>query len=128
MRMTYLLDRPASRFEPAKGLLLAEHFQMAYATNDLDRACDLLGRQLGIREFGEIGGETASGGQIRVKLAWVGSIMYELMWAEGPGSETASLSAISAASTPEVNVRIVPTGRPSDAVRMIRMVMVCPAS
>lgn len=87
MRMTYLLDRPAARFEPAKGLLLAEHFQMAYATNDLDRACDLLGRQLGIREFGEIGGETASGGQIRVKLAWVGSIMYELMWAEGPGSE-----------------------------------------
>ena len=85
--MDYLLPRPPARFDPAQGLLLAEHFQMAWATNDLERACDLLSARLGIHEFGEIGGPTPMGGEIRVKLAWVGSIMYELMWASGPGSE-----------------------------------------
>jgi catechol 2,3-dioxygenase-like lactoylglutathione lyase family enzyme len=68
------------------GLLRAEHFQVAYATNDIDRACDLFRERLGIGEFRRLEGQMPSGGTIRVELAWVGPVMYELMTASGPGS------------------------------------------
>lgn len=82
-----LLRRPGSAFDPGKGLLRSEHFQMAYATNNLDAACDLFSAQFGITEFASIGGVTPQGGEMHVRLAWVGTIMYELMEASGPGSE-----------------------------------------
>ncbi len=81
------IRRPESRFSPDDGPLRCDHFQMAYATNDLAQAEELFKQRLGIRQFGRIGGALASGGQIDVRLAWVGTIMYEIMWAEGPGSE-----------------------------------------
>jgi hypothetical protein len=85
--MSLVLPRPAPAFDPDQGLLHAEHFQMAYVTNDIDATCDLFGRQLGIREFARLEGPTAEGGHIRAEFAWVGSIMYELIEASGPGSE-----------------------------------------
>lgn len=85
--MSLVLPRLASAFDPGQGLLRAEHFQMAYVTNDIDATCDLFGRQLGIREFARLEGPTAQGGHIRAELAWVGSILYELVQASGPGSE-----------------------------------------
>jgi hypothetical protein len=81
------LLRRGSAFDPGAGLLRAEHFQMAYATNDIERAQDLFSSRLGIREFCRMEGPNAAGGQIRVELAWVGTIMYELISASGPGSE-----------------------------------------
>ncbi|MET0364407.1 MAG: hypothetical protein ABW169_07110 [Sphingobium sp.] len=84
--MTFLLPRLSDGFDPSAGLLRAEHFQMAYATNDMGRAQDLLSKRLGIRDFREIGGPTPAGGQVRAALAWVGTIMYELIEASGPGS------------------------------------------
>ena len=72
--------------QPGAGLLLAEHFQMAYATNDIDRAYDIFRARYGIREFRDLGGPLPNGGEIRVKLAWVGTMMYELLTASGPGS------------------------------------------
>jgi hypothetical protein len=80
------MQRPAAIIDPAKGLFRADHFQMAYATNDIDQACALFRDRFGISEFARLEGKLAAGGRIRVELAWVGSIMYELMWAEGPGS------------------------------------------
>jgi hypothetical protein len=85
--MEYVLARSAPTVDPAQGLLLAEHFQMAYATTDIDRACQLFSAQLGIRKFSRMEGPLKAGGHIRTELAWVGSIMYELICASGPGSE-----------------------------------------
>lgn len=85
--MEYLLERPAASMDPGAGMLLAEHFQMAYATTDIERACELFRSRLGIRKFARLEGPLAAGGYIRTELAWVGSIMYELMSASGPGSE-----------------------------------------
>ena len=85
--MHYLLERPAASIDPDAGLLLAEHFQMAYVTTDIDRACELFCSRLGIRKFARLEGQLVAGGHIRTELAWVGSIMYELISASGPGSE-----------------------------------------
>jgi len=85
--MPYLLSRPPASFDPGSGLLLAEHFQMAYATNDIDRACDLLRERHGVREFARLEGPFPQGGYIRTEFAWIGTIMYELIQASGPGSE-----------------------------------------
>lgn len=78
--------RPQSIFDPSKGLLRAEHFQMAYATNDIDRACSVFRERFGISEFRRLEGQLPAGGNIRIELAWVGTIMYELLTASGAGS------------------------------------------
>jgi hypothetical protein len=85
--MPFRLSRRACAFDPGRGLVLAEHFQMAYATNDIDRACDLFGQRLGIKQFRRLEGRMPAGGQIRAELAWVGTLMYELISASGPGSD-----------------------------------------
>src|ERR1700750_2174840 len=85
-RMAFLLPRTSAGFDPAAGLLRAEHFQMAYATNDMDRARELFRSRLGIRAFARLGGPNADGGYMKAELAWVGTIMYELLEATGPGT------------------------------------------
>ena len=85
--MSNLLKRPVAVFDPAKGLLHNEHFQVAYVTNDLDRTCEIFQQRFGIAEFGGLEGEMPSGGYIKIKLAWVGSTMYELIFCEGPGTD-----------------------------------------
>lgn len=85
--MTYALNRPAPAFDAASGLLRVEHFQMAYVTNDADAAVDLFKRRLGVREFVRLEGPNAAGGHVRAEFAWVGSVMYEIIEARGPGTE-----------------------------------------
>lgn len=85
--MEYTLKRPAGSVNPAEGLLLAEHFQVAYVTNDMARACEMFGSHLGIRRFSGLGGALKAGGHIEAKFAWVGSVMYEIIQASGPGSQ-----------------------------------------
>lgn len=85
--MSYRLDRPAADFDAGNGLLLLEHFQMAYVTNDMQKARALFQQRLGIREFTRLAGETAAGGFVEAEFAWVGTIMYELVCPRGPGSE-----------------------------------------
>lgn len=82
-----VIARPEIHVAPQGGLLRADQFQIAYATNDMDRACALFGERLGIREFRRLEGILPEGGHIRVELAWVGGTMYELICASGPGSE-----------------------------------------
>ena len=73
------IDRPIPIIDPSRGLLNAAHFQMAYVTNDLDRACDLFSRQLGVRAFTRLEGPNGKGGHVRTELAWIGGIMLELV-------------------------------------------------
>jgi hypothetical protein len=80
------MQRPALTIDPAAGLLRAEHFQMAWATNDITRAQALMREHYGVMHWTRFGGPTPQGGSIHVELAWVGTIMYELLTAEGPGS------------------------------------------
>lgn len=67
--------------------LAATPFQIAYATNDIERACAVLGESCGIREFRRLEGQRPAGGYMRVELAWVGPVMYEVVTGEGPGTE-----------------------------------------
>jgi Glyoxalase/Bleomycin resistance protein/Dioxygenase superfamily len=85
--MAFMLTRREAALNPRGGLLLAEHFQMAYATTDIDRACELFGARFGIRKFRRLEGQMPAGGHIRAEFAWVGTIMYELIFASGPGSD-----------------------------------------
>ncbi|MFV8818708.1 VOC family protein [Haliea sp. E17] len=85
--MPYKLNRPAADFDSGNGVLCLEHFQMAYVTTDIERAGRLFRERLGIREFTRLEGETPDGGFIKADFAWVGSIMYELIEPQGPGSE-----------------------------------------
>ena len=81
------MNRPDATFDPAAGLLRAEQFQVAYATNDIERARDIFGERYGISAFRRLEGQLPAGGHIHVELAWVGSTMYELLTANGPGSQ-----------------------------------------
>jgi hypothetical protein len=67
-------------------LLPAGPFQIAYATNDIERACEILAKACGIRAFRRLEGQRPAGGTMRVELAWVGPVMYELVTGEGPGT------------------------------------------
>jgi hypothetical protein len=84
--MEHMLSRSDARCNPGEGLLLAEHFQMAYVTTDMTRALDLFKTRFGIQKFSRLEGEMPAGGHIRAEFAWVGTIMYELICASGPGS------------------------------------------
>ncbi len=67
-------------------LMQAEHFQVAYATNDIDAGLRHLGCHLNITETRTLQGPLPEGGEIHVELAWVGGVMIELLHAQGPGS------------------------------------------
>lgn len=77
------LTRPLATLSPPTLLAGLEHFQCAYVTNDLDRACDVLSRQFGLGRFDFIEGDLADGGTIRVAFAWAGGTMYEIIDADG---------------------------------------------
>ena len=80
------MKRPHATFDPAAGLLRTEQFQIAYATNDIERARKLFEERYGIKAFRRLEGQLPAGGHIHIELAWVGSTMYELLTATGPGS------------------------------------------
>ena len=85
--MSTPISRPGRVFDPARGLLLNDHFQMSYATNDIGKARAVFSSRYGIEAFRVIEGKMPAGGFIHAELAWVGSIMYEIVTASGPGSE-----------------------------------------
>jgi len=85
--MNQFVRRPASVLDPTKGVFCNDHFQLGYATNDIDRACEVFRQRYGIQEFLGMEGELPAGGYVRVEIAWCGGINYELITASGPGSE-----------------------------------------
>lgn len=84
--MTQMLERVARGNAPGEGLLRCEHFQVAYVTNDIDQAIDLLSRRLGVGTFAALGGPMPEGGTMDARFAWVGTVMYEVIHASGPGA------------------------------------------
>lgn len=85
--MPLTLARSGAQPSLGDGFLRGEHFQIAYATNDIEQAAELFKARFGIREFRRIEGQMPAGGTIRVELAWVGPVMYELVTATGAGSD-----------------------------------------
>lgn len=85
--MKPILNRPDPIVAPGSGLLLKDHFQVAYVTNNLDRACDTFNKRYGIRNFQSVDGSMPSGGTIKVAFAWAGSLLYEIIDARGPGTD-----------------------------------------
>lgn len=85
--MSRTLNRPAAQAGPAADVLGFEQFQMAYVTNDIERACEVFRARYGVPGFRRLEGPLAEGGQIRIELAWAGGTLYELVEASGPGSE-----------------------------------------
>jgi len=85
------LTRPETRFAPGAGLFRHDHFQIAYNTNDMDKAVALFSERYGIKEFRQLAGPTPAGGKVRMEIGWAGGVMYELIWGEGPGTEVFQL-------------------------------------
>ncbi|TAL01057.1 MAG: hypothetical protein EPO08_11630 [Rhodospirillaceae bacterium] len=81
--MKGFVNRPPERFSPGKGVLRNDHFQMAYVTSDIARACAIFTDRYGLREYQRMEGEMPGGGYIRIALAWAGGTMFELIQAEG---------------------------------------------
>lgn len=82
--MTGLLKRPEAPIAFRPGTMLKDHFQVAYVTNDLDRATGIFADRHGISQYSYIEGETPDGGAIRVAFAWVGATMYEIIDCKEP--------------------------------------------
>lgn len=85
--MELLLERSISACDPSRGLLSNEHFQMGYVTNDMDKAEEFFRKRFGVKQFRPTEGELDGGGHISVRSVWIGTVMYEIICATGPGSE-----------------------------------------
>lgn len=85
--MGCMLKRPDPILAPGAGLVRHELFQVAYATNDMDRACEIFAQSLGVKAFRRLEGPTAEGGHVRMEIGWAGGTMYELVSGTGPGTE-----------------------------------------
>ncbi|CAN7514088.1 hypothetical protein LJR219_003594 [Phenylobacterium sp. LjRoot219] len=85
--MKQALSRPAPVYAAGAGLFRNDHFQMAYATTDMVQAKALFSKRYGVKEWRPLEGALPAGGQIHIELGWAGGTMYELVWADGPGSE-----------------------------------------
>lgn len=85
--MTRVVKRPPKIVKPGDGLLRNDHCQIAYVTNDLARARAVFSERYGITDYLHFPADLPAGGHLDLALAWAGGVMYELVEAEGPGSE-----------------------------------------
>ena len=83
-------NTPPAVYDPAKGLLHSDHFQIAYVTNDLDHAVDVFRTRFGIETFRANDSELPGGARISTRTVWIGSTMYEIACGSGPGMEAFS--------------------------------------
>jgi hypothetical protein len=80
------VQRPPFIAHLEAGLLHAEHFQIAWATNDMAQAQAVFADRYGVAHWTSLAGALPAGGAIHVELAWVGGVMIELMTACGEGA------------------------------------------
>jgi hypothetical protein len=85
--MSSVVKRPPKTLKPGDGLLRNDHFQLAYVTNDLDRARAIFSERYGVRDYLHLPADLPAGGHLDLALAWAGGVMYELVQGRGPGSE-----------------------------------------
>ena len=81
------VKRPTLKVSSGSGLFRNDHFQLAYATNDIERALTLFSDRYGIKEYRRLEGPLQRGGDIRLELAWVGGVMMGVLQATGPGAD-----------------------------------------
>lgn len=82
-----LLHRPVAAFDPSRSLLHNDHFQIAYVTNDIDRAVAIFRDRFGVGEFRANDNELPGGARVGVRSVWIGKMMYEICYGVGPGME-----------------------------------------
>lgn len=84
------LKRPVPVFDPARGLLHNDHFQLGYVTNDLASAMARFGEHFNITRFRENDADLPCGGRVCTRTAWIGAMMYEIVMGYGEGMEVFS--------------------------------------
>ena len=84
------MHRPIPVYDPGRGLLHNDHFQIGYVTNDVDRAAEVFRTRFGVRAFRANDNDVEGGGRIAVRSAWIGGMMYEICCGSGPGMEVYS--------------------------------------
>ena len=87
MFMPTTVVRPQMSNAPGDGVMRCEYFQVAYVTNDLERAAAVFSERYGIKAYTGLDGQHPDGGSITIKLAWAGGVMIELIEAKGPGTD-----------------------------------------
>jgi len=85
--MSRPFNTPPPVYDPARGLLHSDHFQIGYVTNDLARAVEVFRTRFGISTFRENDAELPGGTKISTRTVWIGSTMYEIACGSGPGME-----------------------------------------
>lgn len=82
-----LLQRPVPVYDPAKSLLHNDHFQIAYVTNDIERAAQVFRERFGVRSFRANDSELPGGGTVGIRSVWIGGMMYEICCGTGPSMD-----------------------------------------
>ena len=77
------LKRPVPVYDPARGLLHNEHFQLGYVTNDMPRALAIFRDRFGITRWRENDSDLPGGGKVGTRTVWVGAMMYEIVQGHG---------------------------------------------
>lgn len=85
--MADVLGRPEIKFGPGAGLYRNDLFQIAYVTNDIERALAVFADRYGVKEWRRMEGDLKEGGHIRVEFGWAGGALFEVTQADGAGSE-----------------------------------------
>ena len=81
------VTQPEPKFGPGAGLYRNDLFQIAYVTNDIERALNVFADRYGVKEWRRMEGDLKDGGRIRVEFGWAGGALFEVTQATGPGSE-----------------------------------------
>lgn len=84
--MSDVLGRPPARFGAGDGLYRHDLFQVAYVTNDIERALQVFADRYGVKEWRRMEGDLKEGGHIRVEFGWAGGSLFEVTQADGGGS------------------------------------------
>lgn len=82
--MQATLKRPVPVYDPARGLLHNEHFQLGYVTNDLERALAIFRERFGVTRWRENDSDLPGGGRVCTRTVWIGAMMYEIALGHGP--------------------------------------------
>ena len=85
--MQAMLTRPVPVYDPRRGLLHNEHFQLGYVTNDLARALAIFRDRFGVTRWRENDADLPGGGRVCTRTVWIGAMMYEIALGHGADME-----------------------------------------
>ena len=85
--MPISVNRPVPSFDPARGILNQDHFQLGYVTGDIAAAEALMSERFGVNAMRRRDNELPNGASVSTRTVWIGSMMYEIACGKGPGME-----------------------------------------